>query len=442
MGSYERVDEVPRMRRGRVSAWTADAGALAVLAVILLAVWLLSDTLFTLVTVLLAGVCLVALRSARPARVADTRVEAEAERILSEPLFEELAARELVRARRYERPLAALSVRIVDSSASREPPLDLGTVASVLASFLRQSDLLGRTPDGRLLVLLPETSRHEAAGLITRLQTILPEAKRRLVLGCALFPDEEITWVGLRDRARRTEAPFGEDGSQHDDDASGPAGPAATPRPRSSSRPRSRRAARSFGVVRRVVDVAAVALLIPLLLPVFALVALAIRLDSPGPLLVGHERIGRGGRRFRLLKLRTMVRDAERLKSELSHLNTLPWPDFKIPNDPRVTRVGRWLRLTSLDELPQLYNVLRGDMTLIGPRPCSIPVTRYELWQTQRLEVKPGIFGRWQADGRGRVSFAERCRMDIAQVGNGSLSNDISLVGRTLLALLSGRGAS
>jgi len=137
-----------------------------------------------------------------------------------------------------------------------------------------------------------------------------------------------------------------------------------------------------------------------------------------------------------------MVRDADQLKPELGHLNMLPWPDFKIANDPRVTRVGRWLRRMSLDELPQLWNVLRGEMTLVGPRPCSVDIGHYELWQTERLEAKPGLFGRWQAIGRAKVSFAERCRMDIGQMKAHSVAAEIRLTGRTLFALLGGRGAS
>ena len=126
-------------------------------------------------------------------------------------------------------------------------------------------------------------------------------------------------------------------------------------------------------------------------------------------------RLGRDGRPFGLLKLRSMSRDAERMKEALRHLNTMAWPDFKIADDPRVTRLGRVLRKYSLDELPQLYNVLRGEMTLVGPRPCSVKLADYDLWQSERLDVTPGLVGRWQAEGRGSMDFAERCRLDIHQ---------------------------
>jgi lipopolysaccharide/colanic/teichoic acid biosynthesis glycosyltransferase len=192
-------------------------------------------------------------------------------------------------------------------------------------------------------------------------------------------------------------------------------------------------------VVRRTVDVGVLLLAAPFVLALVALLALAVKLDSPGPVLISVRRVGKGGRVFRLLKLRTMVRDAEEQKKQLAHLNVLPWPDFKIPNDPRVTRVGRWLRKTSLDELPQLWNVLRGEMTLVGPRACSVGVDKYRLWQTERLEVTPGIMGRWQADGRNQADFTARCRMDIAQLRSQSPVAAVVLAARTVRAVLTSR---
>jgi lipopolysaccharide/colanic/teichoic acid biosynthesis glycosyltransferase len=192
-------------------------------------------------------------------------------------------------------------------------------------------------------------------------------------------------------------------------------------------------------VVRRAVDVGVLLLAAPFVLALVALLALAVKFDSPGPVLISVRRVGKGGRVFRLLKLRTMVRDAEEQKKQLAHLNILPWPDFKIPNDPRVTRVGRWLRKTSLDELPQLWNVLRGEMTLVGPRACSVGVDKYRLWQTERLEVTPGIMGRWQADGRNQADFTARCRMDIAQLRSQSPVAAVVLAARTVRAVLTSR---
>lgn len=190
---------------------------------------------------------------------------------------------------------------------------------------------------------------------------------------------------------------------------------------------------------RRVVDLVVLLLVAPVALTLVAVLAVAVKLDSSGPAFVTHRRIGRGGREFRLFKVRTMVTNAEEMKAELMDLNVLPLPDFKIPNDPRVTRVGGWLRKTSLDELPQLWNVLRGEMTLVGPRPCSIEVTRYELWQTERLEVTPGLIGRWQAEGRNHTDFAARCRMDIRQLRTDSPAASLILAVKTLKAILTSR---
>jgi lipopolysaccharide/colanic/teichoic acid biosynthesis glycosyltransferase len=159
-------------------------------------------------------------------------------------------------------------------------------------------------------------------------------------------------------------------------------------------------------------------------------------IDSPGPILFAQERTGRDGRRFRMLKLRTMVPDAEERKAELWHLNVLPPPDFKIPNDPRITRVGRFLRATSLDELPQLLNVLRGDMSLVGPRPTSFAPDTYELWHTHRLDVAPGITGLWQIEGRGVTTFDERLRLDVQYIRRRSLLYDLQLLARTLPVVL------
>jgi lipopolysaccharide/colanic/teichoic acid biosynthesis glycosyltransferase len=143
-----------------------------------------------------------------------------------------------------------------------------------------------------------------------------------------------------------------------------------------------------------------------------------------------------------MYKLRTMVKNAEELKEKYMHLNLLTYPDFKIANDPRITRVGRFLRKTSLDELPQIFNVLRGDMTLVGPRPTSFKASTYSLWHTTRLELKPGLTGLWQVGGRNELDFDERVRLDIAYLRNQSLWLDLQIMFRTIGAVFSGRGAN
>jgi lipopolysaccharide/colanic/teichoic acid biosynthesis glycosyltransferase len=194
-------------------------------------------------------------------------------------------------------------------------------------------------------------------------------------------------------------------------------------------------------VARRVVDVLFVAAAAVLVLPLLAVLALLVKADSRGPVLYAHTRLGYGGRPFRLWKLRTMTVDADARKHELIGSNSLSWPDFKVRDDPRVTRAGRMLRASSLDELPQLWNVLRGEMTLVGPRPCSVDLSAYELWQTERLDFRPGLFGRWQARGRGHSRFPERCRMEIAGARAWSPSTAVADSTRSIAAVLRGWGA-
>lgn len=198
----------------------------------------------------------------------------------------------------------------------------------------------------------------------------------------------------------------------------------------------------AYLIAKRVLDLTIVTLALPVLLPSFVLCALLITLESPGgPIFFTQARTGKGGRPFRMYKFRTMVPNAEELKKELAHLNELQWPDFKITNDPRVTRVGRFLRKTSLDELPQLLNVILGDMSLVGPRPTSFSAQTYALWQTERLDVMPGVTGLWQLFGRGTTEFTDRLRLDIAYIEHQCLWLDIQILLRTIPAVLRGRGA-
>lgn len=198
----------------------------------------------------------------------------------------------------------------------------------------------------------------------------------------------------------------------------------------------------AYLALKRAADVAVATLAIPFALPVIAACALALWIESPwAPILFRQERTGRYGRRFTMYKLRTMRPDAERMKLELAHMNELQWPDFKIKNDPRVTRVGRFLRATSLDELPQLVNILRGEMGFIGPRPTSFAASTYRLWQTERLDVRPGLTGLWQVCGRGELEFDDRVRLDIEYIDHCSFGLDVAIVARTIGVVLRGRGS-
>lgn len=201
------------------------------------------------------------------------------------------------------------------------------------------------------------------------------------------------------------------------------------------SRPVARRYLHTQRYLRRkrVFDVAfCVVMLVPVTV-VGLLCALAVRLDSPGPVMFTQLRVGKDGRLFRMYKFRTMVNNAEELKASLAHLNVLPAPDFKIPNDPRITRMGRFLRKTSLDELPQFLNVLRGEMSIVGPRPTDFGLSVYDLWHCERLEIPPGITGLWQLEGRHVSTFDERLRLDVKYIEEMSLILDIRLILRTVL---------
>ncbi|MBX3011406.1 MAG: sugar transferase [Caldilineaceae bacterium] len=193
--------------------------------------------------------------------------------------------------------------------------------------------------------------------------------------------------------------------------------------------------------MKRVLDLALCLLVLPTLLPIIAICGLLIWLDDPGPIFFKQLRTGKGGRRFRMYKLRTMATNAEELKLKYAHLNELTWPDFKITNDPRVTRIGRILRKTSLDELPQIFNIIKGDMSWVGPRPTSFDVSTYSLWHTERLEVIPGLTGLWQVSGRSDLDFDDRLRLDIAYIERKSILLDIQILFQTVTAIFTQRGA-
>jgi lipopolysaccharide/colanic/teichoic acid biosynthesis glycosyltransferase len=198
---------------------------------------------------------------------------------------------------------------------------------------------------------------------------------------------------------------------------------------------------RGYAAGKRAFDLVVCALLLPIVVPLLLLIALALRLDTPGPVIFAQRRTGRHGVRFRMLKFRTMVRNAEELKASLQHLNILPPPDFKIIDDPRITRVGKILRKTSLDELPQFLNVLRGEMSLVGPRPTSFSSSTYDLWHTSRLEVTPGITGLWQVKGRNETTFDERLRLDVSYIRNRSFGLDLKILWWTVAAVAQRSGA-
>ncbi|MGH9381466.1 MAG: sugar transferase [Thermoanaerobaculia bacterium] len=193
--------------------------------------------------------------------------------------------------------------------------------------------------------------------------------------------------------------------------------------------------------VKRLFDVLAVSLAAPVWLPALLLIAIAIKISAPeAPVFFAQRRTGQGGRSFPMIKFRTMYPGADKLKEGVRRLSELPWPDFKVTDDPRVTRLGRFLRRTSFDELPQLLNVLRGEMSFVGPRPTSFSVTTYAHWQMARLEAPPGLTGLWQVDGRGSADFEHRTRQDIDYIRRQSLLLDLKILLRTIGVVVRRKG--
>jgi len=194
---------------------------------------------------------------------------------------------------------------------------------------------------------------------------------------------------------------------------------------------------------KRVFDIMSSAVALWVLAPMLLIVAALVKLTSKGPVLFRQTRVGLHGRPFKMLKFRTMVENAEELKAELAQQNEMDGPVFKMKKDPRITSIGRVLRKFSIDELPQLINVLRGDMSVVGPRP-PVPneVARYEPWHRRRLSVRPGLTCIWQVSGRNEISFEQWMYMDLQYIDTWSFSKDIGLILKTFPVVLTGRGAS
>jgi lipopolysaccharide/colanic/teichoic acid biosynthesis glycosyltransferase len=348
-------------------------------------------------------------------------------------------ARDFARVRREESRLAVASISVPET---RDSSRRLALIARGLVPRLRMTDAVVRVAAHRLVVVLPGADNPVAMAVLGR----APAGERAdVLLGVATFPEDGTTFASLKEAARSRERLW----SPGEGPGTDPRGDRSTREPQPA--PRAGTGADTPAVLfetrplsshlRRCSDLLILLLIAPIVIPLVAVLAIAVRLDSPGPAIVRIRRLGRDGRAFELFKLRSMTRDADRMKEALKHLNTLPWPDFKIAEDPRVTRVGRLLRKYSLDELPQLYNVLRGEMTFVGPRPCSVKLADYDLWQSERLDVTPGLVGRWQAEGRGSVDFAERCRLDIRQARSRSIRMNLQLVVATVRSVFVSKGA-
>ncbi|HKW13237.1 MAG TPA: sugar transferase [Candidatus Krumholzibacteria bacterium] len=197
-----------------------------------------------------------------------------------------------------------------------------------------------------------------------------------------------------------------------------------------------------YATGKRLFDLTVGSLVFVFVIPIVPLIALMIKLDSPGPVFYRQDRVGRGGRPFRFYKFRSMYREADRRRAELEAKNEQQGPVFKIKADPRITPVGQFLRRSSMDEIPQILNVLRGEMSIVGPRPpLPVEVARYQPWHRKRLEVKPGITCLWQIAGRSQIGFDEWMRLDMEYLRTRSLRTDLAIFLKTLPAVMARRGA-
>lgn len=198
-----------------------------------------------------------------------------------------------------------------------------------------------------------------------------------------------------------------------------------------------------YQLLKRLFDILAIIVSLPLLVPLVLLVMFLMKHEYPNRKIFYKQlRTGQDGKRFWMYKFQTMVPNADELKPTLNHLNILEWPDFKIPDDPRVTKLGKILRKTSIDEIPQLWNVLKGDMSLVGPRPTSFSQDTYKNWQKERLDAMPGMTGLWQITRRGESEFTERSLLDIEYIQHSCMLLDIEIIFRTFMSIFEGRGVT
>ncbi len=335
--------------------------------------------------------------------------------LLSAKQFARVLARERSRS---DRTGEAFSLIIFDLEGNGSPDL-VPHLAAILQRRLRLTDDAGLLERRQVGVVLPDTPPDGAWTVVDDVCMSIPAGLRLPDCSVYCYPT---LW------------PL-EDGLGDGDDVERTAGD------------RPVRALESLFIRRlpawkRIIDVAGASFALLMLSPLLAVVAAMIKATSPGPVLFRQKRSGLGGRPFVMLKFRTMVADAESHKPRLMALNEQDGPAFKIKDDPRITRLGRFLRQTSIDELPQFWNVLRGEMSLVGPRPpLYSEVVQYQTWYRQRLEVTPGLTCIWQTEGRSQVSFAEWMRMDVRYIRSRfQFVGDLKLLLHTIPAILFHRG--
>lgn len=333
--------------------------------------------------------------------------------------FHQSAVAERMRVDRNGSPLSILLLRL---PADRSAPLDYQFLAGLLQRRLRMTDSAGLLHDGRVGVLLPDTLPAGAWKVASDICEVYPVGHERPDCDVLVYPEPP---------GRLTEQP-------HKRPVKEPVAVRSTNKTDGSM---DSLFACSLPLWKRSLDIAGASCGLIVSAPAILLAAAAVKLSSPGQAFYTQEREGLGGRRFHIWKLRTMRLDADQLKDSLRPYSEQDGPAFKMMRDPRITRVGRVLRRFSLDELPQLWNVLRGDMSLVGPRPLPVDESLGCLsWQRRRLQVTPGLTCVWQIEGRNVVPFEEWIRMDLHYAQRRSLWYDLKLLLRTPPALIFAKG--
>jgi len=342
--------------------------------------------------------------------------------LLSDEDFRYAAECERMRVDRNHSTLSLLLIKLQDKHDTDE---DVVAMVRILKERLRATDTPGRLKDGRIVVLLPDTEPEGAWAFAVAISEVYPPGPDRPECDVRVYPDREEEHVLDEDELEVAGA-----------SSNGESKPRKSPS--SSGEPFL---AQSVPRWKRSLDIAGSLFGLTVSAPIILAAGLAIKASSKGPVFFCQEREGIGGKRFRMWKLRTMCVDAEARKEDLLQFSEQDGPAFKLSKDPRTTTVGRILRFTSIDELPQFFNVLIGDMSLVGPRPLPTKEsTACENWQRRRLTVMPGMTCTWQVSERGNVEFDEWVRMDIRYAEKRSLLQDVKLLVWTLPSLLLNKG--
>ena len=363
--------------------------------------------------------------------------------VLSASELRALVTRERNRSERSHLAFSLLIFTVGDESGWRSA----ATLSTILRARLRSTDEVGWLDATRIAAVLPYTPADEAAGVLRSIELELVRASLSLPSRIETYPAAATRLAPPRtDRADR------DDGMPPTSAGGGDGGVVTAPPDNAADPERAGVVALGPALAeivvaplpfwKRAMDVAGASIALLLLWPLFLVAAIAIKLDSRGPIFFRQPRVGAGGHLFGFFKLRTMHVGSDEMKSELREHNEQSGPVFKMRADPRITRVGRFLRRSSIDELPQFWNVLKGDMSLVGPRPPTPDeVTEYEPWQLRRLLLTPGITCFWQVSGRSEIGFVDWVRLDLRYAERRSPGLDLALLAKTLPAVLSGRGA-